>query len=107
MWLCQTQLIQTPILVSFFQLTDFCVRPIWCEPLPAPVYRLAVRSTTKNHMVSKRKFLPYGTLIETRTDVNAVPHASLSEKPKETGWVCVKQASIKLQKPPKLSKDPR
>ena len=36
-----------------------------------------------------------------RTDVNAVPHAGLSEKPKKPGGVCAKRAILK---PAKASK---
>ena len=39
------------------------------------------------------------TLIEMRTDVNAVPHASLSEKPKETGFT---SPQLQMFKPPKV-----
>ena len=39
----------------------------------------------------------FNTPIEMCTDVNAVPHASLSEKPKDTGF-----RAAQILKPPKV-----
>ena len=65
------------------------------------------RATFPCHLEGKAEKLSlYGeritirhTLIEMRTDVNAVTHASLSEKPKETGF---RSPQLPMLKPPKV-----